>query len=177
MEVTVTLDSTTDAFACQISDVPACVLTRFTRLHARPAPVTVSAWPPDSGPSAAANARSVSGAADVLNDGVILVPAPSEEITRSTANETRAVSTNVTETPWIRLPLVPVIVNGKLPVGAVAPDVTVIVDDPDVATDTGLKVAVAPDGSPLTLNVTVPENPVDGVTVAVKLVTVPTVTV
>jgi len=45
--------------------------------------------------------------------------------------------------------------------------VTVIVDDPDVATDVGLKVAVVPDGSPLTLNVTVPANPPDGVTVAV----------
>ena len=61
----------------------------------------------------------------------------------------------------------PVIVNRKLPVGVAAPDVTVIVEDPDVVTDAGLKVAMAPDGSPLTLNVTVPENPVDGVAVAV----------
>src|SRR5207249_4504375 len=158
---------TPSASACQISDVPACVLTRFTRLHVRPAPVTVNAWAPDAGPSAAANASNVSGAADVLNDGVILVPAPSEEMTRSTASGTRPVSTNVTGTAWIRLPLVPVIVNRKLPVGVAAPDVTVIVEDPDVVTDAGLKVAVAPDGSPLTLNVTVSENPVDGVTVAV----------
>ena len=67
----------------------------------------------------------------------------------------------------IRLPLVPVIVNGKLPAGVVVLDVTVNVEDPDVVTDAGLKLAVAPVGSPLTLNVTVPVNPPDGVTVAV----------
>jgi hypothetical protein len=45
--------------------------------------------------------------------------------------------------------------------------VTVIVDEPDVVTDAGLKLAVAPDGSPLALKVTVPVKPPDGVTVAV----------
>jgi hypothetical protein len=71
------------------------------------------------------------------------------------------------ETVWIRLPLVPVIVNGKLPVGVVVLDVIAIVEDPDVVTDAGVKLAVTPDGSPLTLNATVPVNPPDGVTVAV----------
>jgi hypothetical protein len=45
--------------------------------------------------------------------------------------------------------------------------VTVIVDVPDVVTEAGLKLAAAPPGSPVALNVTVPVNPPDGVTVAV----------
>ena len=67
----------------------------------------------------------------------------------------------------MRPPLVPVIVNGKLPAGVVALETTVIVEDPDVVIDVGLKVAVTPDGSPLTLKITVPMNPADGKTVAV----------
>ena len=166
--LTVTFDKTPDAFAFQISDVPACVLTRFTRLQARPAPVTVNVWPPDAGPSAATNARSVSGPAVVLNDGVVCVPFPSEEMTRSTVSEGTAGSSdsNITETAWIRLPLVPTIVKGKLPVGPVGLDVIVIVEDPEVVTVAGLKLAVTPDGSPVALNVTVPVNPLVGVTVA-----------
>ena len=68
---------------------------------------------------------------------------------------------------WVRLLLVPVIVNGKLPVGVVGLDVIAMVEDPDVVTDVGVKLAVTPDGNPVTLNVTVPVNPPDGVTVAV----------
>jgi hypothetical protein len=63
--------------------------------------------------------------------------------------------------------LVPVIVTGKLPDGVVELDVTVIVENPAPATDAGLKVAVAPGGSPLALNVTVPLKPPDGVTLDV----------
>ena len=65
------------------------------------------------------------------------------------------------------MPLVPVMVNGKLPVGVVLAVVTVMVDEPDVVTDVGVKLAVAPAGSPLTPKVTVPVNPPDGVTVTV----------
>jgi hypothetical protein len=64
----------------------------------------------------------------------------------------------------VNAPLVPVIVNGKVPPGVDGLGVTVIVEDPDVVIDEGLNVAVAPDGSPLTLNVIVPANPPDGVT-------------
>lgn len=58
-------------------------------------------------------------------------------------------------------------VNGKLPVGVVAAVVTVKVEDPEVVTDVGLKVPVAPAGNPVTLKLTVPVNPPEGVTVAV----------
>ena len=50
---------------------------------------------------------------------------------------------------------------------------TVSVVEPDVVTDAGLNEAVAPDGSPLTLNVTGPLNPVPAVTVAVYVVFAP----
>jgi hypothetical protein len=45
--------------------------------------------------------------------------------------------------------------------------VTFIVVEPEPFTDVGLKAAVAPGGSPLTLKLTLPVNPVPGVTVAV----------
>ena len=44
--------------------------------------------------------------------------------------------------------------------------VTVIVDEPEVVTEAGAKLAVPPAGNPLVLNVTVPVKPPDGVTVA-----------
>ena len=65
------------------------------------------------------------------------------------------------------MPLVPVMVNGKLPVGVVLAVVTVMVEEPDVVTDVGLKLTVAFAGNPLTLKLTVPVNPPVGVTVTV----------
>src|SRR5258707_781190 len=62
-------------------------------------------------------------------------------------------------------PLVPVIVNGKLPIGVVRLDLTVSSEDPDVVTDGGVKFAVAAVGNPLTLKSTAPANPSDGATV------------
>ena len=44
--------------------------------------------------------------------------------------------------------------------------VTDIVDEPDPVTDVGLKLALAPAGSPLAVNVTVPLKPPDPVAVA-----------
>ena len=55
----------------------------------------------------------------------------------------------------------------NVPVGVVLLVVTVIVEEPDVVTDVGLKLALAPDGNPLALKLTVPVKPPDGVTVAV----------
>ena len=73
------------------------------------------------------------------------------------------VTISVTEVVRCRLPLVPVIVNANEPL--LLPEFTVIVVLPEVFTDVGLKLAVAPPGNPLTLNVTVPLNPPDGLTV------------
>lgn len=64
------------------------------------------------------------------------------------------------------VPLVPVIVSGKLPVAVEALVVTVRVELPEVR-DAGLKVPVAPAGNPLTERFTVPLKPPVGVTVTV----------
>ena len=45
--------------------------------------------------------------------------------------------------------------------------VTDMVDEPEPATEVGLKLALAPAGNPLALNATVPLNPPDPVAVAV----------
>ena len=74
---------------------------------------------------------------------------------------------SVADVVWVRLPLVPVIVRGKLPRGVPAAEVTVIVDDPDDEMDGGRKVAVAPCGRPLTLKVTVPAKPPAAATLTV----------
>ena len=86
---------------------------------------------------------------------------------RSTTSACAAAWTNVTEVVRTSAPLIPVIVNGKLPDGVDTLDVIVIVDDPELVTDDGLKAAAAPDGNPLTLNATAPPNPADGDTVTV----------
>jgi hypothetical protein len=54
--------------------------------------------------------------------------------------------------------------------------VTVIVDDPAPLTEVGLKLAVAPVGSPPTVNPVLPENPFCAVTLAVYVVLPPTTT-
>ena len=77
------------------------------------------------------------------------------------------VTVNVTVVVWTRAPLVPVIVRVELPTGVLALVVTVMVDDPVSVTVVGLKLAVAPVGSPLALKLTTPLKPPDGVTVAV----------
>jgi hypothetical protein len=76
-------------------------------------------------------------------------------------------TTSDTEAVCERVPLVPVIVMENVPVGVVLLVVTVIVEEPDVVTDVGLKLALAPAGNPLALRLTVPVKPLDGVTVAV----------
>ncbi len=76
-------------------------------------------------------------------------------------------TTSVTVALWVTPPVMPLIVSWKLPVGVEAVVDTLSVVDPEVATEPGLKEAVAPVGSPVTLNATTPVNPVAGVTVAV----------
>src|ERR1700731_3945998 len=69
----------------------------------------------------------------------------------------------------VNLPFVPEIVRGYVPTGVEALVATVSVEDPEVVTEEGLNVAVAPVGKPvLTLNVTAPVKPFDGVTVVVN---------
>ena len=74
--------------------------------------------------------------------------------------------TSVAVAVWLKPPLAPVTVIGKLPM-AFTPAETVKLDEPEAPIDVGLKLAVAPRGKPLALNVTVPLNPFSGVAVIV----------
>ena len=78
-------------------------------------------------------------------------------------------------TPWLSEPLVPVMVNGKVPV--VAPDVVVSVRVDELVAGLGLKELPAPPDRPLTLRLTLPANPFWGVIETVKVVPPPWVTV
>lgn len=73
----------------------------------------------------------------------------------------------------VKLPAVPVTVMLELPVGVELPVVTVIVEEPEVVIEVGLKLALAPAGSPLALKVTGPVNPFTALTVAVYVVPFP----
>ena len=70
-----------------------------------------------------------------------------------------AVTTRVTVVVLIACPLLPVIVSGYVPTGVEELVVMLNVVEPEVLKVEGLNVAVAPVGSPLTLKLTVPENP------------------
>jgi len=83
-----------------------------------------------------------------------------------------AVTTSVAGTVCVRLPLVPVMVTGKLPVGVVAVVLTVsVVEVP--AAGFGLRLAMAPLGIPVALKLTEPVKPPEGVILAVKVVLAP----
>src|SRR5262249_43834659 len=77
------------------------------------------------------------------------------------------VITKVTVVLWLRLPLAPMTVNRYVPGRVTAEVDTASVEDPDPPTEAGLKLAVAPGGSPLTLKLTAPANPFDAVTLTV----------
>ena len=74
-----------------------------------------------------------------------------------------------TEVVWVTLPLVPVIVTVYEPSGVALVVATVSVELPagGMVNDVGLSVQVAPVGHPLTVRLTVPLNPLNGVAVAV----------
>jgi len=72
---------------------------------------------------------------------------------------------------------VPVTVSVDVAAGVVVLVVTVIVEVPLVVTVVGLKLAEAPVGRPLALNVTVPVNPSSAPIVTVYVVELPAVTV
>ena len=86
-------------------------------------------------------------------------------------------TTRVTVVEWTVAPLVPVMVIVDVPTGVVLAVVTVKVEEPDVVTDAGLNVAVAPVGNPLAVKVTVPAKPFRAVIVAVYVVLFPWTTV
>src|SRR6516225_7989607 len=88
-----------------------------------------------------------------------------------------AFTTSVTVVECVRLPLVPVMVIVYVPVGVVELVATERVELPEPATEVGLKLAVVPLGSPLTLKFTVPVKPFTAPTVAVYDVPAPAVTV
>ena len=74
-------------------------------------------------------------------------------------------TTRETEVVCVRLPLVPVIVTEKLPVGVPAPVLTVIVAVP--VAGFGLKLALAPAGKPVAFKLIAPVKPPDGETFTV----------
>ena len=69
---------------------------------------------------------------------------------------TAACTTSVTGAVCVSVPSVPVMVSGYEPAATADVVVTAIVLVPDVVTVVGVKVALAPEGSPATLNETVP---------------------
>jgi len=76
-------------------------------------------------------------------------------------------TTNVTFTVCVTGPLAPLIVRAYEPGGVAALVETLIVVEPAAVTDAGLNEAVAPEGRPLALKLTMPLNPVPAATVAV----------
>jgi hypothetical protein len=88
-----------------------------------------------------------------------------------------ASTASVTLVVWVRLPLVPVMVSGYVPTGVVELVVTVRVELPVPLTVAGEKLAVAPAGSPLAVNVTTPVKPFKAPIVAVYVVSFPTTTI
>lgn len=86
-------------------------------------------------------------------------------------------TTSVTVVERTSDPLVPVTVSVKAPAGVDVEVVTDRVELPEPATEVGLKAPVAPPGNPLTLKLTAPVKPPDGVTVAVYEAPAPAVTV
>ena len=76
-------------------------------------------------------------------------------------------TTSVTVAECTRLPLVPVMVKVYVPAGVDVLVVTDMVEEPEPATEAGLKLALAPAGKPLALKLTLPVNPPAPVTVAV----------
>jgi hypothetical protein len=103
----------------------------------------------------------------------IAVPCP----TNLTPIEAAFVTVRLTFAVWVRLPLVPVIVSVDVPTGVVPLVVTVNVDVPDPVTVAGEKLAVAPVGIPLALNVTTPLNPFNAPTLVVYVAAFPSTTV
>ena len=89
----------------------------------------------------------------------------------------RGLATRATEVLCVRAPLAPVIVTVYAPDGVVLLVLTIRVEELEPVTEVGLKLALAPVGSPPALKLTVPVKPFNAVTVAVNVVFEPWVTV
>jgi hypothetical protein len=100
---------------------------------------------------------------------VYVVDAPREIVrTKGVADSVKSpLTTSATLTLRLSGPLVPAIVNVYAPSGVAALVATLSVVEPDPVSEAGLNEAVAPEGSPVTLNFTVPLNPDAGVSVVV----------
>jgi len=79
----------------------------------------------------------------------------------------------VTVVVWDNVPLAPLIVRVNVPRGAERVVETLIVELPEPVTLDGLNEAVTPLGKPLTLRLTVPENPATEPTDTVYVVELP----
>jgi hypothetical protein len=88
-----------------------------------------------------------------------------------------AFTTRFTLMLWVRFPLAPVICNTVVPPGVEDEVFTVKVEDPEPVTELGLKLAVAPVGSPARLKFTVPVKPFKGEMDTVYVVPAPGITV
>src|SRR6185437_461096 len=126
----------------------------------------LSVCAPCSGPSAAANAKSHSPPADVLNAAVVTVPLPVTFTVRSTVG-LAASSTSIVVVDAPATPLTPLTVIEYAPAFTCDAALSVIVAVPDVVTIDGVKAAVTPLGRPLADKVTGPAKPANGATVTV----------
>ncbi len=102
----------------------------------------------------------------LIDVGEILMACPLPAITESD-----------TVVVLLSAPLVPATVIGKLPAGVVAEVESVRVEEPDVAINDGLKLAVAPAGNPVALRLTLPVKPTVAATVTVVAPLLPAVSV
>jgi len=84
-----------------------------------------------------------------------------------------AFSTKLTVVVCVTLPLMPLSVNVEVPTGVLPVVVTVNVEFPAPITVAGEKLAVAPVGNPLALNVTTPVNPFSAAMLAVYVAALP----
>ena len=80
---------------------------------------------------------------------------------------TAALTTRLTDAVCTRFPLDAVMVSGYVPNGVAEVVFTDSVEDPEPVTELGLKLAVAPEGSPLIVKLTAPLNPAVDITLTV----------
>ncbi len=83
------------------------------------------------------------------------------------AEREKPCTVNATVAVWLKLPFVPVIVKVYVPGVVLLPAFTVIVEEPEPVTETGLKLTLTPAGAPVALKLTFPLNPLSALTLTV----------